>query len=459
MAQFKIEEILTATQGVLLQGDHCQTVLGISTDSRRVKPGELFIALKGERFDGHHFLNEVAKAGAAAVLVMDELKFNGGVAVIRVADTLKALGDIARFHRERFNVPVIGITGSNGKTTTKDLLASILEQEMPIVKTEANYNNEIGLPLTLLQITEATKAVVVEMGMRGLGQIRRLSQIAKPILGVVTNVGLTHLELLGTRQNIARAKGELVESLPGNGLAVLNGDDYLVRNMRGNSKSKTVLYGIEGDALDYRAAAIETSASGSRFKVYFNGTELDLDLPVPGRHNILNALAAMAAAKALGISNRAVQTGLAKPRLTANRLNIFTKNGFRLIDDTYNASPTSMEAALEVLVSLNQGRRIAVLADMLELGATAKEIHRRIGVYAGKSGVDYLFAYGDLAREYVNGVNDITEGKAEYFSSKQALIARLKEYIKAGDCILVKGSRGMKMEEVVTALSGGGEQG
>jgi UDP-N-acetylmuramoyl-tripeptide--D-alanyl-D-alanine ligase len=454
MVEFTLDELMAATGGVLIHRGSCQTFTGVSTDSRQINPGEIFVALKGERFNGHDFLTTVTQLGAAALIVMDDGPIFEGITIIKVTDTLKALGNIARFHRRRFAVPLIAITGSNGKTTTKDLVASILGKELSLVKTEANYNNEIGLPLTLLKLNSQTEATVVEMGMRGLGQIRNLARIAEPTIGLVTNVGLTHLELLQTQDNIAKAKSELVESLPYDGLAILNGDDAWVREMGNCTQARKVYYGIEGPNLDYQAEIVEMTDSGSRFKANLNDGSIAITLPVPGRHNVMNAIAAIAAAKELGVTEQSIQNGLADPELSGKRLNIIEKNGYRVIDDTYNASPTSVKAAIDVLQSGQSGeRKIAVLADMLELGPTADEIHYEIGMYAARKKIDHLFAFGDLAKKYAEGMNKLAEGRGEYFSDKQALIKKLKAYIKPGDFILVKGSRGMKMEEIVYALS------
>ncbi len=454
MADFTLNEIIEATGGTLIQGDPDRKISGIAIDSRQLKPGELFIAIKGEHFDGHSFITEAANAGAAAVIVMEDVISD--IPVIKVDNTLIALGAIAGYHRNRFSIPVIGITGSNGKTTTKDLLAAILSEQFTVIKTKANFNNEIGLPLTLLKITGATGVAVVEMGMRGLGQIKRLTEIARPTIGIVTNVGLTHLELLGTQEKIAKAKRELIESLPENGLAVLNGDDPMVRDMSSSTKAESVYYGIDGPKLDYRANGIKLIENGSLFKVAMKKTlrrVLELRISIPGRHNVLNALAAVTVAKELGVENEYIRKGLLKPEITEKRLNIFKRNGYLVIDDTYNASPTSVRAALDVLKSDQNGRRkIAVLADMLELGNTSGEIHREIGEYAGKIGVDRLFAYGELAREYITGLNRISKDNGIYFSSKHDLITELKKTIAPGDTVLVKGSRGMKMEEVIAAI-------
>ncbi len=457
MANFKLEEIIRAANGVLLDGDLERTVSGITIDSRKLKSGDLFLAIKGERFDGHSFVAEAASSGAAAVIVMEEPASAVPIPVIKVADTVSALGAIARLHRDRFAIPVIGITGSNGKTTTKDLLAAILSEGFPVIKTEANFNNEIGLPLTLLNITKDTGMAVVEMGMRGLGQIRQLTEIARPTMGIVTNVGLTHLELLGTQENIAKAKAELVESLPEDGIAVLNGDESLVRNMGSLTRARTIYYGIDGPKLDYRAGAIKLIENGSLFKLTSKKDskgDFEIRITIPGRHNVLNSLAAIAVARELGITGEQIRKALLRPEITEKRLNVFKRNGYSIIDDTYNASPASVKAALDVLKSDRYSKRkIAVLADMLELGGASEKIHYEIGEYAGKIGIDHLFAYGEHAQEYIKGVNGVTEGKGTHFASKQDLVAVLKEYIAPGDAILVKGSRGMKMEEIVTAIA------
>ena len=454
MANFKLEEIIQITDGRLLQGDPELTVSGISTDTRKIKPGELFLALKGEHFDGHHFLHEAVKAGAAALLVMEEIGVDDETPLIRTDDTLEAFGAIARSHRQRFKAPVIGITGSNGKTTTKDLVAAVLSQRFTVVKTKANYNNEIGLPLTLLEMDQRTEAVVVEMGMRGLGQIRNLADIAEPEIGVITNIGQAHLELLGSQANIAKAKGELLESLPPNGIAVLNGDDPWIRQMSIPHQVRPLWFGLNGPGLDYQGFITQCSGQGLRFQVDNNGDKFEISLPLPGRLNVYNALAAVAVGRILGLSIPEIRQGLAAPALTGRRLKVLNHNQLRIIDDTYNASPASVKAALEVLCGLSgPGKKIAVLADMLELGEASISSHFDVGVYAAELGVDHLLAYGELARKYVEGFTSITPGKAEYFSNKPELFQILKEIICPGDSVLVKGSRSMKMEEVVEALS------
>ncbi len=454
MSLFTLQEIALATGGVLLQGDPTQLIEGITTDTRKVKVNELFIALKGEKFDGHSFLTQAIQAGASAVLVSETQELTTKIGVIKVSDTLKALGAIAHYHRMRFNIPVVAITGSNGKTTTKDLVASILAQAKSLVRTEGNFNNEIGLPLTLLKLDATSEVAVVEMGMRGLGQIASLAEIAVPNLGVVTNVGLTHLELLGTQANIALAKQELIASLPADGVAILNGDDFYVREMCKATQARVVYYGIKDTALDYRAEIITADEHGSHFKVYHPQGVIELEITLAGEHNVLNALAAVAVATELGINEKFIQTGLRQLELTGKRLHMIDANGYTVIDDTYNSSPTSLKASLAVLASTGQKRRkIAVLADMLELGSTAGELHYECGRYAAELGIDHLLAYGELAKNFKMGYDDIFSNQGEYFLSKAELISSLKQRLRSGDLVLVKGSRGMKMEEIVAAIT------
>ncbi|NLW48330.1 MAG: UDP-N-acetylmuramoyl-tripeptide--D-alanyl-D-alanine ligase [Firmicutes bacterium] len=454
MVNFKLSEILQIIGGRLLQGDPELPVTGISTDSRKIKQGDLFLALKGERFDGHQFLSEAVKAGAAALLVMEDPGLDLETPVISVDDTLKALGSIASAHRQKYKVPIIGITGSNGKTTTKDLVAAVLSQKYSIVKTKGNFNNEIGLPLTLLEMDENTEAVVVEMGMRGLGQISYLSSLAQPEIGIITNVGQAHLELLGSQANIAKAKAELIEALPPHGTAILNGDDPLIRQMPVPDQVNLIRFGIDHQELDYQAAVIKTNNEETLFRVSSGGKEFDISLPLPGRLNVYNALVAIIIGLSFNLTLSEIQQGLAVPKLTERRLKIFKHNQMLIIDDTYNASPASVRAALEVLCqTVGSGRKIAILADMLELGDSSSVCHREVGEYAAKLGVDYLFAYGNLAENYVSGFNSITPEKAEYFSNKAKLVREMKNFMLPGDSVLIKGSRGMKMEEIVEALS------
>lgn len=463
MAKFTVGEVVSATGGTLLSGAPDKVLSGVGTDSRSIRRDELFVALRGERFNGHDYIPQAVSAGASAVVCAEAIPAmpGPGVSVIRVADTLKALGDLARFHRQRFQVPVIGITGSNGKTTTKEMIAAILAAKFNIVKTKLNFNNEIGLPLTLMEMDETTEAVVLEMGMRGEGQIRYLAGIARPTIGVVTNVGVTHIELLGSREGIARAKGELIESLPTDGLAVLNGDDPLVTSMAEVFPGRSVFFGLNpGERLDITATEIKPEAGGQRVEINGQWGRFSLFLPLPGRHNVANLLAAAAVGLSLGVSPSEIAGSV--PELTAveKRLRILETGRITVIDDTYNASPPSVKAALEVLKALpNPGRKVAVLGDMLELGPISKEAHFEIGVEVAKTACSALFAFGPRAEETVRAAEK--KGvDARHYQDKGALVSDLISYLAPGDAVLIKGSRGLRMDEVVEELvkEGGQDQ-
>jgi UDP-N-acetylmuramoyl-tripeptide--D-alanyl-D-alanine ligase len=408
---FTVREIIKILKGARIEGRSSRTIKGISTDTRNIKPGELFIPLAGDKFDGRKFAVEALRRGAL---------------VLEVKDGLKALQELAAYHRSRFRIPIIGVTGSVGKTTTKDMLASILAQEFPTLKSEENFNNEIGVPLTLLKLTKKHRAAVIEMAMQRSGEIHELAAIVKPTIAVITNIGESHLEFLKTKANIAKAKAEIFKFLRDEDWAVINQDDEYFEHLR--SKAKIKKSKIRTFGIIEKADITPKDLNG-------------IKLPVPGEHNIYNALAAVAAAKILKVKRRSIKKGLESFRLSSKRMEVITReDGAKIINDTYNASPQSMAAALKVLSAMRQapGRRIAVLGDMLELGRSARPAHRRVLKLARKLGIDKLFPFGNL-------------WPASY-KSKKPLIRNLKKFIRPRDIILVKGSRGMKMEEVVEAL-------
>ena len=455
-----VTEILKITGGSLMQAG-ARRLKGITTDTRQVKEGDLFVALRGEHFDGADFAADALRKGAAAVLLtapvspaQEKALAQMQRAVMTVSDTRAAYQQIAHAWRMRFDLPVVAVTGSNGKTTTKELTAAVLSGRGPVCRTAANYNNEIGLPLTLLGITAEDTAAVVEMGMRGPGQIAALAAVAAPQIGIVTNVSETHIELLGSIENIAHAKAELIAALPPGGTAILNADDARVAAMRAQAADgvRVLTYGIRA-AADVRAQALRTEGGMTRFMVTYGGERHDYAVPLLGRHNVYNALAALAAGFALGRAPQEMQRGLAHLTPPQMRYEVRRVGTYTFINDAYNASPASMRAALETTAALYPGRKIAVLGDMLELGAAAEESHRRIGRIAAAAGFAVVVAYGPEARRIYEEAAAAgclcryAESRAEAADAVRALLAD-------GDTVLFKGSRGMQMERIMALLTG-----
>ncbi|HYW93670.1 MAG TPA: UDP-N-acetylmuramoyl-tripeptide--D-alanyl-D-alanine ligase [Gammaproteobacteria bacterium] len=427
---------------------------GLTSDSRRVSAGQLFVALRGTRFDGHEYVRSAARDGASAALV--ERYIDRGPGQLVVADSRRGLGDLARLWRERFEIPLVGVTGSNGKTTVKEMLAAILRQRGPVLATEGNRNNDIGLPLTLCRLEARHAAAVLEMGANHAGEIAYLAGVARPGVGVVTNAGAAHLEGFGSREGVARAKGELFQALPAEGCAVINADDRYAGLWRElASGCRRLSFGLDR-AADVRAVSIEAAPAaggvpGTRFELCLAGARVTVALPLPGAHNVMNALAAAAAAVAVGVDAERIRRGLQQVRPAAGRLQVVAgRRGARLLDDTYNANPNSLRAGLEVLAGLG-GRRWLVLGDMGELGAGAAALHREAGAQARAAGVERLYALGGLARETCAGFG----GGARHFDTLESLVEAVAEELAPEVSVLVKGSRAMHMERVVQALRAG----
>ena len=446
-------KILEELQGRLLNME----IKGISIDSRTVKEGELFIAIKGDRYDGHDFVPAALQRGAWGALVEQsalESKYAtmGGLQnVIPVEDTLFSLQEMSLIHRKKFTVPVIGITGSNGKTTTKEMLASIMLQKGPVLKNEGNLNNHIGVPLTILKMDSHHKSAIIEMGMSGLGEISTLARLAMPSVGVITNIAAAHLHFLGSTDTVAEAKGELLQTMRSDGTAVLNADDRYFTTLRKQYVGRVLSFGIEGSA-DVRANDIRQERDLTDVTLHADGRAVPVRLRTVGRHNVYNALAAAAAALATGLPLESVKFGLEEFRPVSMRSEIRELKGRTVLADYYNANPASMKAALETLASLKTGKRtIAVLGDMLELGESADEAHRTIGATAAKLSIDLVITVGPLSKH-------IAEGAAAAGMAREAVLdagttsraaALLREHSRPGDTVLIKGSRGMKMEKVL----------
>lgn len=448
----KASEVIAATKAAIADFDFT----GVTTDSRAVKPGELFVALKGGNFDGHDYCVKAAELGAAGVVVSHDVEgLPAGVAVFKVEDTLLAYQQLAHAYRlKQQGLKVFAITGSNGKTSTKDLLAACLGAKYKVVKTQGNFNNEIGLPKTLLSIQPDTDIAVVEMGMRGLGQIAELCRIAEPDSGLITNVGETHMELLGSMENIGKAKSEIVVDLPSDGFAVLNGDNEYVLAAAGKTKAQVVYFGL-GESCDYRGSDIVTSALGTTFTCTEkkSGKSVSVRLQLIGEHNVYNALSAIAGAACYGVLLEDSAKALATARLTGSRQEIIYIGDITFINDAYNASPASMEAALKTLAEAKKAahgavRTIAVLADMLELGAISEDAHRRVGRWAVENGVDYVLTYGPEAA-YISEEVKKLGGEGCHYADRQGAADKLRQLATAGDIILLKGSNSMQVGKML----------
>ena len=421
----------------------------MQSDSRKVRSGDLFVALKGAKADGHDFAETAINHGAVAALVSRPISEK--LPSIEVEDTLRAYGEIAAGYRKLTGVKVVGITGSVGKTTTKEMTASILEAVYHTAKTEGNHNNNLGLPMTIMDMPENTEVAVLEMGMNHSGEMEYLSDIARPDLAIITNIGTMHIEHLGTREGILQAKLEIMRGMPDDGAGVFNGDEPLLWNIRAIGKHKKYYYGIENHACDITATDIVELDDGVRFVVHGFGQQFELFVPMLGRHAVYNALAATTVGLLLGVKPEQIQARFSSFHNTGMRQKIYVKNGVTIIEDCYNAGPESTEAALDVLAGIKtDGRRIAVLGDMLELGNRSAAEHYRIGRLAvGKA--DLLLTYGEHSVRTLTGA--ITGGmnpkNTDHFDTHEDMAHMLKMRVSEGDVVLFKGSRGMRMEKVL----------
>jgi UDP-N-acetylmuramoyl-tripeptide--D-alanyl-D-alanine ligase len=426
-------------------------VRNVVIDSRKATAGSLFIALPGEKVDGHQFVSDVLAQGGYAVVKEGS---HTGPGVVQVKDPLLALQELARGYLAAFSVPVVAITGSNGKTSTKDMVAQVLSTAFAVHATEGNFNNEIGVPLTVLGLEEHHELVVVEMGMRGLGQIRRLTEISPPNFGVITNIGPVHLELLGGMGNIAQAKGELLEAMDANGVAILNGDDPSVRGQARSFKGRIVYYGLDV-ANDVVGRGINLDVEGRpSFTIRHEQQEVQVQLALPGVHNVWNACAALAVGLQFGVSLEKGAVALTELASSAMRLEVRrTPRGIIVVNDSYNASPASMQGALNTLGHMYcSGKRVAILGDMLELGEIAESAHIEVGRHAGECAKQLIFI-GQYASLMQQGA-----GRGEVFASTDQFLDSHELKLESGDLVLVKASRGLLFEKIVEELLKGGDE-
>lgn len=450
MLELNLQEILKATKGALLKEADVKEIKAVSTDTRKIEEGTMFIALKGENFNGNNYVLDAFNKGAK-IAIVDEVKcdlneLKEDVALIKVQNTGRALMDLAKFYREKLGLKVVGITGSAGKTSTKDLVAAVLSDKYKVFKTKGNFNNEIGLPLMILELDSTYDVAILEMGMRGLGQIKELAEIASPDLGIITNIGISHIEILKTRENILKAKMEIATFFDKNNTLVVCGNDDFLGALP-EAEYKIVKTGV-GENFKIGAKNIALEELSSKFTVYDGEKEEEFSLDMPGEHNISNLMLGIAIAKELGVSFEEMKRGLKNIEATSMRLELIKKDGFSILNDCYNSSPVAVKSAIDVMKNIEGKRRIAVLGTMRELGHKSEEAHEEIGKYAKENGIEKVLCFGDFSENIKEGYG---EGCTVY-ENKEELIKDLLNIICEGDIILVKASRSLKFEEITKAL-------
>lgn len=453
-------EVARLVAGSVASGHPHAQVEGFSIDSRRVEPGQLFFAIVGPRHDGHHFVSQAIARGACGIVASSDVAVGTDVFLVRVADTTRALQDLAAAIRDRAGVQVVAITGSTGKTTTKDAAAAAIATRHRVLKSEGNLNNHYGLPLSLLRLGDESVAVL-EMGMSAPGEIARLCEIAKPDVSVLTNVGEAHLEFFGTVDAIGEAKGEIFVGLKAEGVAVVNADDPLVLEQAKKFSGRKIRFGLSDDA-DVRGHVASASSAGVRFTVERGPDRVDVSSPLPGRHNVYNLLAGLAAASALDVPISIAARGLTEllpAHHRGERLEL--PGGVVVIDETYNSNPRALRAALDLLSTEPGRRHVAVIGDMLELGEAAEELHRQAGRDAASRGVDVLIAVGGLADCVLEGAKDagIKTARLDAVRSAEEAGALVRGLLREGDVVLFKGSRGVGLERAIEIARKGGSEG
>lgn len=439
-----VKEILKVTNGKLICGDENTECINFSKDSRKIDKGDVYVAIKGENFDGNDFYEDAIKNGASVCILDKDIKVSNKCTIIKVENTIKALQKIASYKRDMYNIPVVAITGSVGKTSTKDLIASVVSEKYNTLKTKGNQNNEIGMPLTVLSLKDED-AMVIEMGMDHLGEISRMTNIAKPTIAVITNIGTSHIGILGSIENILKAKLEILEGLQGN-TVVINNDDKLLHKWALENKNKynIITYGIKNESM-YMAKNIKLLENKSEF--YIN--EELIKVPVGGEHFVLNTLCAIAVGEALNISMEQIKNGVQKLELSKNRMQIEkSKTGAMVINDTYNANYDSMEAAVKYLKNIKNRRRIAILGDMLNLGEYSKDLHGKVGLEVDEN-IDILITVGNEAKY----IAEKSKAKEIFsFDSNIEAINRINNIMGDNDVILIKASNGMHFKEIADAI-------
>lgn len=457
MMKLAIEQIVKAVGGKLVEGRLTDFVTGVSTDSRQISASQVFFPLIGEQFDAHDFIPQAIEKGCITIItskpIDERLMKEHNLNIIMVEDTTKALQDLASYYLSLFKIKKIGVTGSTGKTTTKDMLYWILSEKYKTTRNIGNFNNHIGLPLTIFSLEEDTEVGIFEMGMSELGEINLLAEVLNPDVGVITNIGMSHIENLGSRENILKAKLEITNYFGPNNMLIVNGDnEFLTKeNVEGNYQLITI--GETGRSNYIISNIKDFGEEGIEFTLEHDNEIQIFRTFVPGRHNAFNGALAIAAGHCMGVTLKEAAEGLKKMVITDKRLNIKGKNGMKIIDDTYNASPDSMKAAIDVLVATKGFRKIAILGDMFELGESAGQYHFDVGKYAGQSSLDKVIAIGNNARYIAEGALAVMDkNNVTHYETKELLIQNISSIISSGDVILLKGSRGMAMDQVVKKI-------
>lgn len=438
----KIAEVI----GAEYEGD--LSIDTICTDTRKISKGCLFIAFEGEKFDAHTFVGEAEKLGAAAVVCHKKVDCN--IPVLYVKNTRTAFLDIAGYYRSLFDIRLVGITGSVGKTTTKEFVALAMGAGYKTLKTEGNFNNDIGMPTTLLRLDSSYEAAVIEMGMNHFGEIHNLTLRSKPTMAIITNIGVSHIEYLGSRDGILKAKLEILDGMESGAPLLLNLNDDKLATAKIEGR-KVYYFAIENEKADFNAHSIAESEMSTSFKLTYNSREFDITIPTVGKHNVLNAAAAFAAGVLNDIEPEKVCTALGEYVPSGMRQKIVKLSDFTVIEDCYNASPDSMKASIGTLKSLEAKKRIAVLGDMLELGDYSEKMHREIGKFCADNGIDVLFGFGEVSRFYTE---EASKGgvKAKAFTDREELLENILEELKSGTAILFKGSHAMRLDKTIQSL-------
>ncbi len=451
MLPLKVSEIIEITGGKLICGNPLGVVTSITTDSRKAEEGSLFAAICGERTDGHNYIDEVFLSGAVCVLSEKEVKVQG--AVILVENTIAALGKIARAIMKKLMIPVVGLTGSVGKTTTRDMTYSVVSKIFNTLKNEGNLNNELGVPLTVFCADENTEAAVIEMGMDNPGEIDRLSRIVRPMVSVITNIGMSHIERLGSQENIYRAKAEIFKNTKEAGTVILNGDDKILMAHKGEITQRVITVGIKNKDADIVAEDIVSTKDSVSFVANGLGKKIEVKLPIPGEHNVINAMLAIAVGITFEMPSKEIASALSDFSMTKMRMDIIDDGSVTIINDCYNAAPDSVRAALSVL-SKYDGRRVAILGDIKALGEYSYKAHYDLGLDVIKSGVDVLITVGEQARHIAESAchSGMDSDFVISVDDAEDLYQELPDMIKSNDVILVKGSRAMKLERVTEFL-------